>query len=468
MLPGSLPLIRLSLRTAAVLVLLVLHLASPTPVAGNCFITGLPERTGQPPAPLPLRIGVDRDDLLVTVQWPDSPDSPNATFVLSTPGGLEAGAWPAETAPGEETEQRLPGALAGVATAGFQYLLELREPDRVLGRRNLRVTVNCGREPCEYGLVPGLEAGPIVVSEELWNALDEARADLSPDLLATARDQHPEVAGEIPGFAWQWLQAEPEPGSGCHCRWLVAEKTTQGLYIGPRSGQPPRHRFGKNLEGAAFLTGIQAKQGTIAVQRNETEGRSLIGLHLLCTRYHGANPASYPTVWPSLPQLKIWEPVVSSCPAPCTPVIKHLADVGGCAQAGATSRDDQRVQAWAEVDAKVTLNGRSRITGAAQLDVDVTRNELVRDIEYLFKHSTATLEAESAIARLSAGGYLSVTAQPPANGTWSYGFATASLEYFMYLHAPEICGIAKGVAGLYEPLQGTQDGGVALERWEDP
>ncbi len=460
-------------RTAGVVLsLLILQLWWPAPAPGQrsprpgtCFFSGLP---GEYLSEVSLRLEIDSEDLLVTVPWPEEPGSADLTFVLSAPVAGEIGGWPAEQVPGEETEQRLAGALTQVAAAGFQYLLELRDAGEVVGRRPFRVAVNCAGEPCEYQLLAGLEGGPIAVSEAFWEALAEARAGGSPDLLASVRDQHPELAAEVPGFAWQYQQVESRPGTDCSCRWLVVQRLTPGTVIGPWAGPLPSHQAGISHPGAGFVAGVQTISGRADVERNQTEGSTVLGLQLLCTSDRGGTPEQYPTLWSSLPMLEIRKPALSSCRAPCTPLIDHLAYVGGCAAGTATSREQQRAWSRAEMDAGASLNGQATIAGAALIDLDFSNNQSFNTQDSFLRDSAATVTGEQAVVELHAGALIKAEVTSPDNDNFSYAFAAASMEYALELEAPEICGIPQGGALLVNALPKDKDGGVAMERWELP
>ncbi len=448
----------------AVLWLLLLQLSSPALGAVSCFTSGLPD--GYHSTLVPLHLELDREDLLVTTQWPNEPRSADATFVLSAPGEGDVAFWPAEQAPGEDTEQRLAGALTGVAAAGFQYFLELRDPEGSLGRLTFRVAVSCADEPCEYHLVAGLESGPIAVSEAFWNAMTEARTGGATDLLASMRNEHPEVAAEIPGFAWQLQQAESRPGGGCSCRWVAVHSLSDGAFIGSRGGERPSHEYGTNFDGAAFLAGAQATAGRAEVDRTRTEGSTGLGLQLLCTADRGGNQAEYDTSWPSLPRLQVREPVISSCRAPCTPLIDHLALVTGCAEGYAVSRDNQRAWAWAEVDASGSLDGQPTIAGTALIDLDVSTSVAAGDRDSFFRDSMTTVRADGASAILHAGASLKVEALSPSSDDHSYAYSAASMEYALEFQAPATCGIKPGYASFVYALPRDDDGGVTMERWE--
>ena len=467
-----------SRRTAGILLsLLVLNFSSPAPGAADCLVSRLPAPDGRPAAAISPGLDVEREDLLVTLRWSETPSYTDPTFVLTAPAAGDLGSWPALVIPGEQTAQRLPGALSQVGGAGFQYLLELRDGDAVVGWRAFRVAVDCAGGPCRYRLLPDLEGGPIAVSEAFWNVVDEARAGGSKDLLTTVRKNHPELAGEIPSFAWQLQQLEPpspgdrsgRSGSGCSCRWVLAESLTAFSVIGPRQGTRPEHEYGVNMEGAAFFAGTQSTGFPAAeVERPQTTGTTLLGLELLCTTAEGGSTARYPTTWPSRPLLEVTEPVLIPCPAPCTPTIEHGAEVKGCAQGGVTSRQGLPVSARAEMDAGLSLNRQLMIDGVAVIDIQVTDDELIRDVEYLDKSSAAVLRSESAVVELDAGAFLKSTATQPDTGAPSYAFTAASMEYTVWLEAPEACGIPPAWAQVHSPLRGSDDGGVAMERWEQP
>ncbi len=459
-------------------VLTLLALWWPAPGAADCFTSRLNEPPGRPATAVAPQLGVDREDLVVTVRWSDGPPYPDPVFTLSAPGKAEVGWWPAEQIPGQETVQHLPGGLSQVATAGFQYLLELRDGETIIGWRAFRVAVSCAGSPCEYRLVPDVEGGPIVVSQAFWSAMAEARAGGSSDLLATVRKDHPEIAGEIPGFAWQLQQAEPQdpgdrPGGrrgGCRCRWIGSQNLTNPLSIGPRQGTRPEHEYGENLEGAAFCAGAQSSGGSaVNLPASNTSGTTFLQLELLCTLETGGGPVPYPTSWPSRPVLTVPEPELEPCTAPCTPRIEHGTEVRGCAQGGVTSRKDREVSAAVEMSADVSLNGDLLIFGAAVIEIGVTRSEFIRDLDYLDESKTAIVRSEVASVQLHAQAALSSEALPPiGGGAPSYSFTASSIEYTTWFEAPETCGMPRGWALIHAPLRGPDDGGVAMERWERP
>ncbi len=464
---------RHSQRPAAgvVLSLLALQLGWPAPAPGQgsprrgtCFFSRLP---GEYLSAVSLRLAIDREDLLVTVRWPEEPGSADLTFVLSAPEVGEIGGWPAEQTPGEEAEQRLAGALSQVAAAGFQYLLELRDAGEVLGWLPFRVAVNCAEEPCEYQLLAGLEGGPIAVSEGFWEALAEARAVGSTDLLASVRDQHPELAAEVPGFAWQYQQIESRPGADCSCRWLVVQRLTPGTVIGPWAGPLPSHEAGISHPGAGFVAGVQTISVRADVERNQTRGSTVLGLQLLCTSDRGGTVEQYPTLWSSLPVLEIRKPALTSCHAPCTPHIDHLAYVRGCATGLAASIDQQRAWSRAEMDAGASLNGQPTIAGAALIDLDFSNNQSFSTQDSFLRDSAATVTGEQAVIELDAGALIKAEVSSDSDNS-GYAFAAASMEYALELEAAEICGIPQGGALLVNALSKDKDGGVAMERWERP
>ncbi len=95
---------------------------------------------------------------------------------------------------------------------------------------------------------------------------------------------------------------------------------------------------GLGLTHAGFVAGVQTISGRADVERNQTNGSTVLNLQLLCTANRGATLEQYPTLWTSLPMLEIRKPALSSCRAPCTPLIDHLAYVRGCAAAEELSR----------------------------------------------------------------------------------------------------------------------------------
>ncbi len=471
---------RHSFRSTVAALMLVLLLSGPTPAVGkergnaspgnepvtSCFVSRLPVPDGRVAGVVAPRLTVDREDLLVTVRWPAEP-SRDPTYLLSTSAGAVA-SWPAQQTPGEETVQRLSGALAHVATAGFQYFLELRGADGLLGWQTFRLTVSCGSGPCVYRLLPGFEGGPLTMSRKLWDAVAEARAGGAGDLLASVRQTHPELAAEIPGFAWQWQQAAGRD-DGCSCQWVSTESFSPMALLGPPSDQPPTHESGINMEGAGFFAGVQSIDGAIDLSLTGAASTTAIGLELLCTLDLGGQQARYPTSWPSMPELEVVEPILEPCPAPCTPVIEHRTEVRGCVQGGATSRLNMPGWSKAEIDVGVALDGNSTLAAAAAIKVDISDNELVRKIELIDKVSTATLNAESVSVEIGAGTLLEAEGTlEPDTGTYSYAFAAAALEYRTLLLAPPICDLPEGRAYADHPLRGFDDGGVTMERWENP
>ena len=446
-------------------------LALPSTADGGCVSSGPKREPGLPPVGDEMqRMAADREDLLVTVYWSDELLHPDATLVLSTPAGADLASWKVARLPGKETEERLPGALVPVATSGFQFVLRLEGPKGPLDESAFEVAVDCPAGGlCSYQLLPGLTGGPITVSEALWNALDEARGAGSPDLLATVRKQHPELAGEIPGFAWQMEVSEPKAGDDCHCRWLTVVSLTPATGIGPPRGGAPLHRFGTNDDGVAFRAGLQGVQGGGEVTRSETTGRSLLGIHLLCTRSAGGSPVRYPTKWPSRPVLEVRERQLNVCPPPCVPTIRHRTELGGCAQGIAAGRYGLRATAYAEVDASVTVGAQSVSAGGAAVDLFASDGETFRDTELFSADASATLTATGATAVAESGALLRVGAGRQSNDEYSYAFAAAGITYTMRLWTEDVCeGIPEHSSLLKLLRQSSQEGGVTMVRWEDP
>ncbi len=229
----------------------------------------------------------------------------------------------------------------------------------------------------------------------------------------------------------------------------------------------PRHKFGANAPGPTFFAGVQSISAGISVPRSDTDGYAVIGLQLLCTMYYGETPAWYGTSWPSLPVLEVPDPTLSSCSAPCTPSIEHTTRFNGCAQGVAASRNGQNASAFAEMDASLVLNGQPQIAGALSIDVAVDNDEVVRDVARLRDDSSAALWGEAALAVVEAGGTIKAQTDLYNGSPRSYAFAAATFEYHTKLYAPEMCGIDEGLADSTVRIR-LNDGGVAMERWDDP
>ncbi len=480
MLSGSRPHPRPSLRPAAGAVLLLLALlpwpalAEDEPTA--CFTTR--QNQGDSPIGDGLdQITVDGEDLWVAVQWGDDPSLPDAALVLATPSGTVTGAWPAPRSPGERTEQHLAGALGQTGVLGFQYVLRLEDAEGLRAQASLRAIVDCPQgELCRYRLVRGLKGGPITVSEAFWNALAEARDTGAPDLIGHVREHHPELAGEIPGFVWQMQISEeiPEkaPGTDCSCRWIdlqnLVPQGTVSLEAG--DGSPPTHVFGWNHAGAHLLSGLQTTGGEVELELGDTRGRSSFGIQLLCTRAEGeAVPTRYPTSWPSLPVLALGERRLQSCPAPCMPVIEHRAELLGCAEAKALSRAGLPARASSKIVASVGLRPLAAVGGGAIAEVGVADGERLRSREAFEEEYSGKLEAMGAIAGAEAEAALLVDADEPGT-LFSYGYASAAVKYLLWFEAsagcPEVPDYGGGGLDLINNDQ--HEGGVAIDRWEDP
>ncbi len=456
------------------LVLMVLStLFLPTPAAANCLHIRPPygeQGDVDPGDGLVLRIAPDREDLWVTVQWSLAARR-LATFVLSTPTGEELMSWMVPRTPGEVSEHRLSKALSQITNLGFQYRLHLANPDGTTSGVSFRVAADCPPDGlCTYQLLPGLE-GSLTVSHALWSALDEARVAGSTDLLADVQAQHPELAPEVPGFGWQLQTAEPVANADCRCRWLTVEGLApkKPLEIGNLNTTPPLQDYGENLEGAAFYGLLQGTAGTVTMSRPQLVGQTTFGLQLLCTRDLGESAARFPTSWPSLPELEIAQRQLETCPAPCTPMIEYTSTVWGCAQATATSRNGNDAEAAAEIDVSLALGSQSLIAWAALVEADVASGQTVRDLESLWKQSSAELYTEGAVATMVAGGEQSIAVEALGGARTSYALTSMSTKYKMKFVGSASCeGIPQDEASVGNLHDGTHEGGVAIEQWEDP
>ncbi len=461
--PGA----RLCLALIALLFLLL-----PTPASANCMHLGVtPGELGDvDPGDGILRLASDREDLLVTAQW-SSETLRQATFILSTQAGQEVMSWTVPRTPGATSEHRLTAALSVVANLGFQYQLSLASTDGTAPELTFRVAADCPPDGvCTYRLLPGLEGG-VTLSHALWTALDEARATDSSDLLADVRAQHPELAAEIPGFNWQLQTTEPTPIADCRCRWLTIENLApkKASIIGQQVMSPPLQDYGSNLEGAAFYGMLQGTEGAIAMTRNQLIGQSTLGLQLLCSRDQGESLARFPTSWPSLPELEVAQRQLQVCPAPCTPKIEYKSDVWSCAQAIAASRDGNRVQATAEVDAMLSFGSQALVAKAVTVNVDVAAGEVVRDTDFIAEVSSLTVEAEGAQATLLTGGSQTIDVEAIGGNRTSYALTSVSSKYRIRFDGSGSCeGIPLGHTEVNTLHDGTQEGGVTVEEWEDP
>ncbi len=465
-----------SLRRLAGAALLLLVLLSPEPAAAlqdACFTT-LPRDPGTGLSGDGIRrLEADREDLLVTVSWSDDPAGGDATWILATPSGTVAGSWEAPRQVGEITEQRLAGALARVAVLGFQYVLRLEDGETALAETRFRAIADCpDRDLCRYRLLRGLTGGPITVSERLWDALAEAREDDSPDLIGTVRELHSELAAEIPGLLWQMQESEPMPGSGCSCRWLDVQslmpQSATSLDAGDGISQEV---FGDNSQGAGMLVAAQTIQDPIEITGDETWGRSLLGIQLLCTRFSGQVAGTrYPTSWPSLPELVLEQRRLESCPAPCMPTIEHEAQVQGCVEARAAGRHGRWANAHSKLDAWIELGSISRVDGVAVAGVDVTDGETLRDAELFGEGSSASLEATGATAVAEAAASILIDADSQTQMLRSYAWGAASVRYKLWFGVLESCegAIPRHSSEIDRLEDSLHEGGVAIDRWEDP
>ncbi|MEM7583602.1 MAG: hypothetical protein AAF560_09505 [Acidobacteriota bacterium] len=458
---------RLAIASAIVLTLL------PAATAyANCMRVGyLPVIAGEtdPGDGILLRLIPDREDLVVNAQW-SAELHREATFILSTPSGVELMSWTVERAPGKVTEHRLPDALSHVSSSGFQFRLRLAALDGETPEVAFRVAADCPTEDlCTYRLLPGLEGG-LTVSQELWSAIDEARGSGSEDLLAEVQAQHPDLASELPGFSWQLQESEPTPVGECRCRWLTVEgltpKKPQGF--GQQSANPPLQDYGSNLAGGAFYAMLQGTEGAISTSQNQLHGQTTLGLQLLCTRNEGSTQARFPTAWPSLPELEVEMRRLATCPAPCTPTLEHETIVWGCAQATAAGRGGNRAAANAGIDVALQLGTQSLMARAAQVNLQAKSGQVLRDIESNWEATSATLSAEGASATLVTGGSQAIDVEA-LGGRTSYAFTSVSAKYHMKFLASASCAeVPDGAVLLNSLFDGTHEGGVAVEQWEDP
>ncbi len=458
--------------TSAVVLLLVALLGGPARADHNqaCFTTRPSDPDLGPIGDGLDRIGAIAEDLLVAVQWADDPNLPDAALTMTTPSGVTVGSWPVTRFPGEQTEHQLDGALAQVAALGFQYFLRLEDAGGIRVEAPIRAIVDCPKgEPCQYRLVRGLQAGPIVVSPDFWDALDEARGAGSSDLIGHVRDHHPELAGEIPGFVWQMEIAGTTGGDGCACRWIdvqgSAPKTRRDLDQG--NGNPPNHVFGSNYRGARHLVGAQTTDGVVEVQFSKTRGTSIYGIQLLCNLPSDeSTPTRYATGWPSLPFLVLDEPQIESCPAPCTPVIEHRAELLGCAQAEAYDFGGPPAQAISKIITSIGLQPLTTAGGGTRAQADTTGGPSAVSRKTFADDYTMTLQATGAIAGAESEASLWLDAETDDTG-YGYAYASAAVLYLLEFEAPVTCdGIPYHQGGIDLIRPNPHEGGVAVVRWE--
>ncbi len=414
--------------------------------------------------------GVEHEDLQVSIGWGDD-GLPDANLVLSTPAGVDLETWPVARDPGERTEHLLESALVHVATAnaGFQFRLRLEDAEGPRDEVRFRVGVTCPTgENCRYRLIEGLEGGPIAVSEEFWNAVAWAKASGSSDLIETVRTKFPDLTDEIPGFVWELTLGEQQGNADCTCRWVDAVGlSTPAIEIGDKSGQQPLHVLVENPEGAFFAAGAQSIDGPTGASRFVTQGRSALGIWLLCTTTTGGDDIQLPTDWPSRPVLWLEEPTLDPCGVECMPTIEHVGRIAGCAQSIAAG-NGLWAQSAAEVDGSLVLNSsQSLIAGAATVQVDAPGTTVGDNIDHFDQTSTMTLVAPGAVAEVAGSGKVSVQATDASNGH-GYSYAGSAMDFHLRFTAQASCeGIGPHDADLGNLLDGA-DGGVAIERWEDP
>ena len=193
------------------------------------------------------------------------------------------------------------------------------------------------------------------------------------------------------------------------------------------------------------------------------------GVQLLCTRATGQGEIErYATSWASLPTLEVEQQVLGDCPAPCTPVIQLTADAHGCVQGTANGRWDQPAKAIAELAADLGLGDLSLIEGDARIRV-ATDGESARDQENFDKVSVVEQSAYGAIATVEASGLIDADAAWLQAPQASYAFAAATFGYQLIFDVPASCqGVPAHNAQLTSLEKPWQEGGVAMERWEDP
>lgn len=416
-------------------------------------------------------LAVDGEDLLVEIGWASDPTLPDADLWVDAPDGTSWGPWPVTRHPGEVDLVTLSGVLSGVGTHGFQFRLRLEDATSVRAELDFHVGVECPTPGvCRFTVTGGLD-GPAVVSEAFWNALQAALASGSGDLLATLTASSPGVAHEIPGFLWQ-TSMPTSPDDGCHCEWLAISDSvpTIGIDGDGRLGTGNTHRAGATDTGAAFEVSAQSVGGTATWTATDLAGRSVLGLQLLCVEGNGSRLVEYPTEWGSRPFLGLDRPILSACPAPCTPEIEHRARVEGCVETWTQSRDGHAATGTASAFATLDLGALRLVEEDAALDVGLLAGERVADGQAFLGSAEVHLSAMGAMAVLETGGELVATAgHDPLGGTDSYAFVGADLDYDLQLRGEASC---HGIPFVDVRRHTTRGGGqheggvVAIVRWE--
>ena len=424
---------------------------------------------------------VEGDDIVVELRWSTQAASAAVVMVLSNLAGDTVGSWKMVRNPGFEEKQRLTSALSQVAEQGFQYRLRLEDADGASYDQALRVTVDCpAKELCRYGLRVGLESSAIAVSEALGVALAEAAAADSTDLLADVRAEHPKLAREIPGLAWQMEQARSSSQTGCACEWVTIEDevstppTDTGSYR--RHPQFDVHYSIQNLPGPGLRVGAQTHDGRIEIPRADTWGRATLGLRLLCTRIASETTTTYGTEWGS-GELEVTEREVAFCPLPCTPMIEHEMVLDGCASGRAKGRDDLTASALASLETTLWLeqddqDGDVLLADAAVVDLAAAPGQSLSDREGISKLMRNAIRSPAVMTWLETSGSLDLQAHSTA-GTLnrSYAFGSLAVEYQMHLTvdpAAQSCALPPAaVHSTYRDDTGT-GGGVVIEIWEKP
>ncbi len=460
-----------------------LAVLSPTVARSQaCFHTGFVDfGLGPTGGDEIYRLSAAGDDIVVDLRW-STAGSPDAALILSTPTGEVVDSWERVRHPGVEEKHTLFGALSRVAEKGFQYRLRLEDSDGVHADLALRVTVDCpAKELCRYGLRVGLDSSVVTVSRALGLALARAHDADSTDFLADVRAEHPELANEIPGLAWQMEQSRSSAQVGCQCEWvsLESEVSTPPVDTGSYHRHPSFnvHHSIQNPAGAGFRAGAQTRDGAIDIASGDTWGKATLGLQLLCTSIEDETEVTYGTEWQP-GEIEITERQIAACPLPCTPKIEHQAIVNGCASGLAAGRHGMTAMATATIDTTMWLDRGAQaadilLTDAATVDLKAASGQTLRDQEGIFKWSRSLVSAAAVTAWLETSGSLDLMAyEASGSSAHTYAFGSLSLEYQMHLIADEdtqLCDDIPGAAvhSAYEDSTGT-NGGVVIERWENP